>query len=405
MTVVADKICSLLGEDGLFEMDPLGIPVATPASDDECALLLRTASSEGWTVRIEGSGTWIPRDARADLALSTVRLRGVVDLSPPDMVVTVGSGTRWTELQTSLGNEGMWIPLDPPGSGRSVGSVVACATAGPLRTGFGAIRDHLLGLTLVTGDGRVVHAGGRVVKNVAGYDITKLAAGSFGAFGVITSVNLRLQTIPRADATLLALGARDQLLDAARSILASGYTPAAVELFSPAAVASTEWTLAVRLVGSDESVAEERTAVGAAAGMQITSLEPSDAAEFWRSALSRSTDAPTTLRVGALTSSLDEAMDSIAHHLDESRDDWIAANVLAGVVRWSGDTDVNRLRLLRNVTAHSKMPVTIERGPWSVRSELGHFGAYRDGVVRLVNALRNSFDPSRALAIPLGRES
>ena len=403
--MVADKISSLLGEDGLFGVDPLGIPVAAPASDDECALLLRTASSESWTVRIEGSGTWIPRDARADLALSTVRLRGIIDLSPPDMVVTVGSGTRWTELQTSLADEGMWIPLDPPGSERSVGSVVACATAGPLRTGFGGIRDHLLGLTLVTGDGRIVRAGGRVVKNVAGYDITKLTAGSFGAFGVITSVNLRLRAVPRADATLIALGTRDHLLDAARSILSSGYTPAALELFSPAAVARTEWTLAVRLLGSDEAVAAERSAVGAAAGLQFSSLEPSDAAKFWRETLARATHAPSTLRLGALTSSLDEALDSIAHHLDESCDDWIAANVLAGVVRWSGDADVNRLQLLRNVTAHREMPVTIERGPWSVRSELGHFGTYRNGLGRLVYALRDSFDPSRALAIPLGRES
>jgi len=402
--VVADKIRSLLGEHGLLGIDPLGLPVAAPASDDECALLLRTASSQSWTVRIEGSGTWIPRDAPADLALSTMRLKGIVDLSPPDMVVTVGSGTSWTELQTSLANDDVWVPLDPPGSERSVGSVVACATAGPLRTGFGAIRDHLLGLTLVTGDGRIVRVGGRVVKNVAGYDITKLAAGSFGAFGIITSINLRLRAVPRADATLIARGTRDHLLDAARGILSSGYTPGALELLSPAAVAGTEWTLAVRLLGSHEAVAAERSAVGAAAGMQFSSLEPSDAAEFWRDILARATDAPSTLRLGALTSSLDEALDSIAHHLDESCNDWIAANVHAGVVRWSGDAGVNRIQLLRNVAAHSEMPITIERGPWSIRSELGHFGAYRNGTDRLVYALRNSFDPSRTLAIPLGRE-
>jgi glycolate oxidase FAD binding subunit len=405
MSVVVDKIRSLLGEDGLLEIDHHGIPVAVPANSEECALLLRTASSESWTARLEGLGEWIPRDAPADFALSTKRLRGVVDLSPPDLVATVGSGTSWTELQTALADEGMWVPHDPPGSQRSVGSVVACATAGPLRTGFGAIRDHLLGLTLVTGDGRVVRVGGRVVKNVAGYDLTKLAAGSFGAFGVITSVNLRLWAVPRADVTLITGGTRDRLLDAARSILSSGQTPAALELLSPTAVALPEWTLAIRLLGSDEAVSAERNAIGAAAEVQFSSLEPSHATEFWKATLVRATDAPVTLRLGALTSSLAEALDSIAHHLDEGCDDWIGANILTGVVRWSGNADINRLRLFRHVAAHREMPVTIERGPWLVRSELGHFGAYRDGLGRLVYALRRTFDPSHTLAIPLGRES
>src|SRR5207249_3367547 len=82
------------------------------------------------------------------------------------------------------------------------------ATAGPLRQGFGAVRDHVLGVTFVTGDGRLVHSGGRVVKNVAGYDLTKLEAGGFGAFGVIVLVHLRLRALPRADQTFVLAGTR-----------------------------------------------------------------------------------------------------------------------------------------------------------------------------------------------------
>jgi FAD/FMN-containing dehydrogenase len=111
----------------------------------------------------------------------------------------------------------MWLALDPPGRPeRSIGSVIATATAGPLRHGFGPVRDHVLGCSVATGDGRLVNAGGRVVKNVAGYDLTKLQVGGFGGFGIIAEVHLRLRALPRADVTLLARGARDALTSGAR---------------------------------------------------------------------------------------------------------------------------------------------------------------------------------------------
>lgn len=397
----ADRIRTLIGESGLAEPDASGTPRAVPASERECALILKTASAESWRVRIEGCGSWMAPDAPATLALSTRRLTGIVDLDPADMVVTVRAGTRWDELRALLANEGTWVPLDPPGSSRSVGSVVACATAGPLRTGFGTIRDQLLGQTLLTADGRLVQSGGRVVKNVAGYDITKLAAGSFGAFGVITSVHLRLRAVPRADVTLVAGGKRDDLLHGARRVLESGLIPAALEVISPKAARQDRWVLAVRLMGSDVAVAAERDAIAAASGLKLEQYEASRAADFWHDTLAGVTVTPTTLRLGALTSSLDNALDTIAHYLDESCEDWISVNALAGVVRWSGTADTGQLRLLRGVAAQHEMPVTLERAPWPVRSQLGHFGAYRDQVGRVVHSLWKAFDPQGVFTVPL----
>src|SRR5207245_2144886 len=114
------------------------------------------------------------------------------------------------------------------------GRVEGAATAGPLRQGFGPVRDHLLGVTFVTGDGRLVHSGGRVMKNVAGYDLTKLAAGGFGAFGVIVLAHLRLRALPRADQTLVLEGSREDLAQVAEDIAAAAVQPAAHELMSPA---------------------------------------------------------------------------------------------------------------------------------------------------------------------------
>src|SRR5439155_270047 len=116
--------------------------------------------------------------------------------------------------------------------------------------GFGPVRDHLLGVTFVTGDGRIIQGGGRVMKNVAGYDLTRLQAGAFGAFGVIVLVHLRLRALPRADETLVLEGPAEELLAAADEIRAAELAPAALELLSPALARRERWVLAARLVGS-----------------------------------------------------------------------------------------------------------------------------------------------------------
>jgi glycolate oxidase FAD binding subunit len=401
--MIADRIRSLIGEQGVAGVDSGGTTRVAPATDEECALILRTAASENWHVRIEGTGNWIRPDAPAEIAITTSRLTGVTDLNPADLVAAVKAGTPWEEAQTALANEGTWVTLDPPGSARSVGSIVACATAGPLRTGYGNVRDQLLGLTLVTPDGRLVKVGGKVVKNVAGYDLTKLAAGSFGAFGVITSVNFRLRAVPRADVTILAAGHRDSLLGAARQILEAGITTAALELVSPAAAERDEWLLAIRLLGSDVAVQAERVAVtDVARQLLFRNAEVGEAAALWHAILAGATRAPTTIRIGTLPTSLHDALDMVAHHLDENCEDWISVNVLSGVVRWSGTATVDRLRLLRGTAAQREMPVTLERAPWGIRSEMGHFGAYRDGVGRLIHSLRRTFDNQGTLVVPLG---
>ena len=144
----------------------------------------------------------------------------MISVSPADLVATVQAGAPLDALRRRLADEGMWLALDPPGRpDRSIGSIVATATAGPLRHGFGPVRDHLLGCTVATGDGRLVKAGGKVVKNVAGYDLTKLQVGGFGGFGIIAEINLRLRALPRADVTLLARGTRDNLTRGARRLI------------------------------------------------------------------------------------------------------------------------------------------------------------------------------------------
>src|ERR1043165_8069113 len=193
MTIL-EKVTALLGEGAVLESGQDRVPRIAPGSPDAVALLLGTAHQEGWRVRIEGAGTWLQSDAPADLALTTRRLDRIPAVEPSDLTATAEAGIGLDQLRQQLADRGAWLAVDPPGlAGRTLGSVVATATAGPLRHGFGPVKDHLLGVTFVTGDGRMVQSGGRVMKNVAGYDLTRVQAGGFGAFGVIVLVHLRLR--------------------------------------------------------------------------------------------------------------------------------------------------------------------------------------------------------------------
>ncbi len=397
-----DRLRALFGPESILDAIPEGVPVVAPATEAATALLMQTATAERWRVRVQGSGNWMPQDGPADLILSTSALRDITDVSVPDLVATAQAGVSWGTLRRELADGGAWLAHDPPGSDRTLGSVLVTGTAGPLRAGYGSLRDHVLGLTVVTGDGRVVRTGGRVMKNVAGYDLAKLVAGSFGAFGVVTSVHLRLRATPRVDITLTAHGSRDDLLDAGRAVIAAGLMPAALEMFSPVTGPTRDWCLGIRALGTASEVTAERELLGVASGLSLHALESEAAAAFWHDRLAEATRGPITLRLGGVPGGLDSALDLIAHHLDEAVEDWISVTVPAGMVRWTGDASPEHLRVLRHAAAAQEMPLTIERAPWAVRQELGHFGAYREGTAGLVSALRQTFDPGRVIQLPAG---
>jgi len=392
MTIV-EKVRALLGDGALLESGTDRVPRIAPGSPDAVALLLGTAHQEGWRVRVEGAGTWLPSDAPADLALTTRRLDRVPAVEPQDLTATAEAGIGLDQLRQQLADRGAWLAIDPPGlAGRTLGSVVATATAGSLRQGFGPVKDHLLGVTFVTGDGRMVQSGGRVMKNVAGYDLTRLQAGGFGAFGVIVLVHLRLRALPRADVTHLLEGSRDELTQVAEDIAASGLTPAALELVSPALARRDRWVLAVRLVGSPTLVAADEAGLGG----RFTSLRAEESHAFWMRLAEGFAVRPVTFRIGGVPAASDELLDLLQHQVG---DEWISAAPAAGAIRWSGDTTVDRLQRLRRTLAALEVPLTLERAPWPVRTAVGHFGAYREGAGPLVAGLRRTFDPGGALVV------
>jgi glycolate oxidase FAD binding subunit len=164
---------------------------------------LRASSA---VMRVVGAGSWLdagrPVDGRAErLALNDCA--GVVEYEPGDLVITVGAATTLAEVDAATAPHAQWIGLDPFGAETgTVGATIATASLGPLSTAYGAPRDQLLGLQYVTGDGTIARAGGRVVKNVAGFDVARVQCGAWGTLGVITEVSLRCFARPAVDRTI-----------------------------------------------------------------------------------------------------------------------------------------------------------------------------------------------------------
>lgn len=394
-----DRLQALLGP-GAVERDGRGLPRVVPENEDRLALLCKTAMEESWKIRVEGRSTWLPPDAPADLAVSTHAMGRVISVSPSDLVATVQAGATLETVRRELAEAGMWLALDPPGRAeRSIGSIVATGTSGPLRHLYGPVRDHVLGCTVVTGDGRIVKPGGRVVKNVAGYDLTKLQIGGFSAFGIVTELHLRLRALPRADVTLLARGHRDRLTAGARDASAAQVGAAALELISPALADESDWVLAARLLGQEAVVAAETRRLQNVTKDLVWEPLPADrTGTFWGLAGRAALAGPLTLRAGALLDGLDDTLDLIRDLLD---DRLISAGAGTGAIRWSGEAPPDRFRLLRRQLADREVPVTLERAPWEMRRVVGHFGAYQEGVGRLVGRLRETFDPGSLLSVAL----
>jgi glycolate oxidase FAD binding subunit len=178
-----------------------------PSTPEEAAALLRTLAQEGRAVAPRGGGTkpWGP--PVDGTPLETGGLDRILEHNVGDFTAVLEAGVRLADAQAAFAAEGQMLALDPPlgaGDGATVGGLVATADSGPLRHRFGGVRDLVVGISVVLSDGTQAKAGGRVIKNVAGYDLSKLFAGSFGTLGLISTVSVRLHPLPSATATARA---------------------------------------------------------------------------------------------------------------------------------------------------------------------------------------------------------
>lgn len=207
--------------------------VAQPAGTDQTAALLRAAHAAGLAVVVRGHGTklaWGAPPRRLDVVLDTTGLDDLVEHARGDLVATAGAGMPLARLQERLADGGHQLVVDDLAAGSTLGGAVATNLSGPRRMWTGALRDLVIGLRLVRADGTVAKAGGKVVKNVAGYDLAKLLTGSYGTLAVLTAVTVRLHPLPRASRWVGTSLPQDRLAPVLAALVSSQLVPAAVEV-------------------------------------------------------------------------------------------------------------------------------------------------------------------------------
>lgn len=218
--------------DAVLGVRPL--VVAEPADEVEVAALLAYAVREGLKVLVRGGGTQLDLGSPpsgGDILLSLARLNQMVEHAPHDLTVTVQAGMPLGALQAALAPAGQWLALDPAlAGGATIGGVIATNASGPRRLRYGGVRDQIIGVRVALCDGSVVKGGGKVVKNVAGYDLPKLYTGALGTLGVVVSATFRLYPLPAASRTV-TLTAPDPapLCALAREVAASTLEPAILD--------------------------------------------------------------------------------------------------------------------------------------------------------------------------------
>jgi glycolate oxidase FAD binding subunit len=208
--------------------------VVEPGSVEEVSGVMKLAAREGLAVAPRGGGTKMhigdpPR--RLDLIVSTARMNEVLEHTPGDQIVRLQAGVKLEDLQKYVSSSDQMLAIDPPESGATVGGIVAANSSGPRRYRYGTIRDLIIGITVVLHDGTVANAGSKVVKNVAGYDLSKLFTGSLGTLGIIATANFRLHPRPEASRTVaVEVTEPQQAQAAAQAIVHSQVEATAVEL-------------------------------------------------------------------------------------------------------------------------------------------------------------------------------
>jgi FAD/FMN-containing dehydrogenase len=198
---------------------------------------------------------------RSDLLIQTTSLNRIIEHEPADLIASAEAGVALSEFNAKLAERGQWLPIDPPDDGCvTLGGVAATGIGGAQKMGYGPPRTFVIGMKVVLADGTRIKAGGRVVKNVAGYDLCKLFTGSYGTLALITELTFKLRPLPQKSITIAAQGSTSALLAAGRDLLAAHLLPVAIELLSPAFCKAADFSdgsdnlLLIRFSGLEKTV-------------------------------------------------------------------------------------------------------------------------------------------------------
>lgn len=371
--------------------------VACPASVEEAAAAMRAAAERGLRVVPRGAGTRLDYGAPprgCDLVIDTSNLDTLLEHAAGDLVCRVQAGMTLCGLRETLAPEGQHLALDEPAPGATVGGALATASSGPVRLRYGTPRDLVTGITVVRADGTVAHSGGKVVKNVAGYDLAKLFTGSYGTLGLIVEAAFRLHPLPAARGFVTGRApdpAAAQTL--VRAVLDSQLMPTALEV--DRAGPGEPVDVAVALEGSSGGVAAR---VREAARLLGTDAEPADTPPPWWTPLEHGVQVKVTAEIATLARVL-EALEATGEEAGSPvavRGSAGAGVLYAGLPGDATPATVGRfLDALRPAVASCGGTAVVQRAPTAVRDSVDVWGP--TGGLGLMRAVKAQFDPDHRL--------
>jgi glycolate oxidase FAD binding subunit len=349
--------------------------VERPDTEAALAEALRRAVAAGEAVVPVGGGRALglgDPPERFDVALETRALDRVLEMSPADMTCSVQAGITLEELNQELARVGQFLPVDPPASpGHTVGGVLAAALAGPLRLRYGSPRDFTIGVRVALPDGRLASSGGRVVKNVSGYDLNKLHQGALGTLGVIVAASFKVFPRPRHEVHL-EVRPEDPWGEAERALRLT-MAPTALELTSDGRVVA-------RLSGTADGVARMQRELGWA--------EVAD--DAWSHDLPAAGGPESWARISVPVAGLRE----VVAGLPADARWWAWPGV--GVAHWVGELDAEALRAAREAAERAGGSLVLMAAPVELKRRVGAWGT-APATLGWMRRLREAFDPARAL--------
>jgi glycolate oxidase FAD binding subunit len=359
-------------------------------SAEQLAADLRDAAESGASVRFRGSGTkfhWGAAGRGEPTVISTLGLDQIVEHNEGDLTAVVDAGVRLADMQEAFAGAEQMLALDPPGADATIGGVVATADSGPLRHRYGSVRDLVVGMTIALSDGTVAKSGGKVIKNVAGYDLAKLFAGAYGTLGAILRVAVRLHPLAPRTATAVGRSADPAALAAAVADL----THARLELQS----LDVRWeqgagAVLARLGGA--TAADPAAEVARTLGTHglDASVEEDDTPLWDAQRDAQRSEEGIVVRVSGL-------QDQASTLLDHARDmDARVVTRAAFGLSWVTVNEPGHVDTLRRALDPS--PCVVLDAPPAARESLDVWGPQDPGAVGLMRRVRERFDPAGACA-------
>ncbi|PPS41023.1 FAD-binding oxidoreductase [Chroococcidiopsis sp. TS-821] len=423
MSAIAQKLKTIVGNSKVIAWDAIEAvrreqiqqAIATenypclvyPQTQAELAEVVSCAYQNQWKILPCGNTTklhWGGLAQDVQIVISTERIHQLIEHAVGDLTVTAEAGICFADLQATLAAARQFLALDPTTPEfATLGGIVATADTGSLRQRYGGVRDQLLGISFVRADGKIAKAGGRVVKNVAGYDLMKLFTGSYGTLGIITSVTFRVYPIPETSSTVVLTGSADAIASSVTNLRASALTPVASDLLSPQLVTSLDLGKGLGLVVQFQSLsasvqqqAKSLLELGQQLNLQGAVYTTDNETKLWQTLQQqmRSPAQPTeiTCKIGVLPT---KAVATLTHF--EPHMGLIHTGSGLGLLRLDTNADKQSILKMRDFCQSQGGFLAVLAAPKTIKETIDVWG-YQGSALEIMQRIKQQFDPNKILS-------